>query len=59
MGGAEHRADRANVQVQQVYVGVGVRGQQSGAGRLSPLHVPAGQTQLQPTVLTEQPLTQG
>lgn len=55
----ENRADRAYIQVQQVYLGVGVRGQQSGAGRLSPLHVPAGQTQLQLTVLIEQPLTQG
>lgn len=57
--GRQHRAHRAHVEVQQVHTGVGVRGQQGGAGGLGPLQVPAGQAQPQLAVLGQQPLTQG
>lgn len=40
-------------------MGVGVRGQQGGAGSLGPLHVSAGQTKTKLAVHSEQPVTQG
>ena len=55
----EHRLHRAYIQVQQVDTGVGVRGQESGAGGLGPLHVPAGQTEPELAVLRQQSFTQG
>lgn len=59
LGSVEHRPHRAYIQVQQVHLGVGVRGQKGGARRFGSLHIPAGQTQAGLSVLTEQPFTQG
>ncbi len=39
-------------------MGVGVRGQEGGAGSLGPLHVSAGQAQPELAVLSQQPFTQ-
>lgn len=56
---SQHRPHGAHVQAQQVDTGVGVGGQEGGAGGFSPLQVPAGQTQAKTVVLRQQPLAQG
>lgn len=55
---SEDGGDAAGVHLQESHLSWGVRGQQGGASSLSPLHVPAGQTQLEALSVLQEPLTQ-
>lgn len=58
LSSSEHGLRTAHIQVQQVYMGIGVRGQESSSGSLGPSLVSAGQTQPKLSALRQQPLTQ-
>lgn len=57
-GGPEHGARVADVHLHSSDLGGGAGGQQRGAGGLGPVRVPAGQAQVEPVVLLQQPLAE-